>query len=207
MTSCARRHQLRAAVANCLRGRPVRSGRLVPFDEIVGSLGWRGQRQLGPQAIRLDTIVGTVGRRRGFGRCFRPTSCRVRYRWERLALARRRGEAIPPIKAYRVGHRQFVNNGYALPVTVRSKAAAVHWSFPEPARSWVPQPPAPPGPACAASWTTSPPAPSPAPPAASGSAPRSPPPRPASSPSSRSTRPRRSASSPPQAPDQHEHPA
>ena len=59
----ARRHQFLAALANRLRGRPVDSGRLVPLDELVGSLGWRGQRQLGLQTIRLDTIVGTAGAR------------------------------------------------------------------------------------------------------------------------------------------------
>jgi hypothetical protein len=33
-------------------------------------------------------------------------------RWERLALAQRRGEAIPPIEVYRVGHRHFVSDGH-----------------------------------------------------------------------------------------------
>ena len=108
----ARRHQLLAALTNRLRGRPVDSGRLVPLDEIVGSLGWRGQRQLGLQTIRLDTIVGTAGARRDFDRCFRPASGRVRSRWERLALAQRRGEAIPPIEVYRVGQRHFVSDGH-----------------------------------------------------------------------------------------------
>ena len=68
----ARRRQFLAALRNRLRGRPVDSGRLVPLDEIVGSLGWRGQRQLGLQTIRLDTIGGTAGARRDFDRCFRP---------------------------------------------------------------------------------------------------------------------------------------
>ena len=90
----ARRHQFLAALTNRLRGRPVDSGRLVPLDEIVGSLGWRGQRQLGLQTIRLDTIVGTAGARRDFDRCFRPASGRVRFRWERLALAQRRGDNL-----------------------------------------------------------------------------------------------------------------
>ena len=108
----ARRRQFLAALTNRLRGRPVDSGRLVPLDEIVGSLGWRGQRQLGLQTIRLDTIVGTAGARRDFDRCFRPTSGRVRSRWEPLALAQRRGEAIPPIEVYRVGHRHFVSDGH-----------------------------------------------------------------------------------------------
>ena len=108
----ARRHQFLAALTYRLRGRPADSGRLMPFDEIVGSLGWRGQRQLGLQTIRLDTIVGTAGARRDFDRCFRPASGRVRCRWERLALAQRRGEAIPPIEVYRVGHWHFVSDGH-----------------------------------------------------------------------------------------------
>ena len=107
-----RRYQFLAALTNRLRGRPVDGGRLVPLDEIVGPLGWRGQRQLGLQTIRLDTIVGTAGARRDFDRRFRPTSARVRSRWERLALAIRRGEAIPPIEVYRVGHRHFVSDGH-----------------------------------------------------------------------------------------------
>ena len=74
--------------------------------------GWRGQRQLGLQTIRLDAIVGTAGSRRDFDRRFRPTSARVRSRWERLALAQRRGATIPPIEVYRVGHLHFVADGH-----------------------------------------------------------------------------------------------
>jgi hypothetical protein len=36
----------------------------------------------------------------------------VRYRWERLALAQRRGEPIPPIEVYRIGGLHFVNDGH-----------------------------------------------------------------------------------------------
>jgi len=108
----ARRRQFRAALARRLRGRSTDSGRLVPLDEIASPLGWRGQRQLGLQTIRLDTIAGTAGARRDFDRCFRPTSSRVRPRWERLALAARRGEAIPPIEVYRLGRLHFVNDGH-----------------------------------------------------------------------------------------------
>jgi hypothetical protein len=108
----ARRRQVRAAVARRLRRRPAASGRLVPLDEIVDPLGWRGQRQLGLQTIRLDTIAGTTGARRDFDRCFRPTSSRMRSRWERLDLAQRRGEALPPIEVYRLGGLHFVNDGH-----------------------------------------------------------------------------------------------
>src|SRR6516225_6207725 len=108
----ARRHQFLATLAYRLRGRRGDCNRLMVLDDVVGPLGWRGQRQLGLQTIQLDTIVGTAGARRDFDRCFRPTSGRVRSRWERLALAQRRGEAMPPIEVYRVGHRHFVSDGH-----------------------------------------------------------------------------------------------
>ena len=108
----ARRRQFLAMLAHRLRGGRGDGNRLVPLDDVVGSLGWRSQRQLGLQTICLDTIVGTAGSRRDFDRRFRPTSTRVRYRWERLALAQRRGEAIPPIEVYRIGHEHFVSDGH-----------------------------------------------------------------------------------------------
>jgi hypothetical protein len=70
--------------------------------DLIGGC-WRVERQLGLQSIRLDAIVGTVDSRRDFDRHFRPTSNRVRSRWEELALAQRRGAPIPPIEVYLVG--------------------------------------------------------------------------------------------------------
>ena len=107
----ARRRQFLVALAHRLRGKNS-CDRIVPLDEVADTLGWRGERQLGLQTIRLDTIVGTVDSRRDFDRRFRPTSNRVRHRWERLALAQRRGEALPPIDVYRVGDQHFVNDGH-----------------------------------------------------------------------------------------------
>jgi hypothetical protein len=108
----ARRRQFLATVAHRLRGGHGAGNRLVRLDDVVGQLGWRGQRQLGLQTIRLEAIVGTAGARRDFDRRFRPASARVRHRWERLALAQRRGEAIPPIEVYRVGGLHFVADGH-----------------------------------------------------------------------------------------------
>jgi len=36
----------------------------------------------------------------------------VRERWEQLALAQRRGEAIPPVEVCRVGGLHFVSDGH-----------------------------------------------------------------------------------------------
>ena len=108
----ARRRQVLAALARRVRGGHGDGDRIVPLDEVVRPLGWRGERQLGLQTIPVGTIIGTVDSRRDFDRRFRPTSNRVRYRWERLALARRRGEPIPPIEVYRVGDLHFVTDGH-----------------------------------------------------------------------------------------------
>jgi hypothetical protein len=108
----ARRHQVLATLAHRLRRQPAPSDRLLQLDEIIGALGMRGERQLGLRTIPLDTIVGTAEQRRDFDRHFRPTSNRVRERWEQLALAERRGEAIPPIEVYRIGGLHFVSDGH-----------------------------------------------------------------------------------------------
>jgi hypothetical protein len=110
--SRARRRQFLTAMARHLRRGRGDGNRLVQLDDVVGALCWRGQRQLGLQEVRLETIVGTAGSRRDFDRRFRPTSARLRSRWEPLALAIRRGEAIPPIEVYRVGHQHFVSDGH-----------------------------------------------------------------------------------------------
>jgi hypothetical protein len=108
----ARRHQVLAALTHRLRHQAADSDRLLTLDEAAGALGWRGQRYLGLQAIPLNTIVGTAGSRRDFDRHFRPTTGRVRERWEQLALAERRGAAIPPIEVYRVDSLHFVSDGH-----------------------------------------------------------------------------------------------
>jgi hypothetical protein len=108
----ARRRQVLARLAHRLRREPDDVNIILPFDEVVAALGRRGERSLGLQAIPLDSIVGTVDSRRDFDRRFRPTSSRVRERWERLALAQRRGESIPPIDVYRVGGMHFVKDGH-----------------------------------------------------------------------------------------------
>src|SRR4051794_25381988 len=85
---------------------------ILPFEEVVQALGWRGERDLGLQSIDLDSIVGTVDRGREFDRSFRPTSGRTRTRWERIATAQRKGQSMPPIDVYRIGDVHFVKDGH-----------------------------------------------------------------------------------------------
>lgn len=107
----ARRREVAGRVGHWLRREPGR-GQLLPLDQVVSTLGRRGERRLGLQTIELDTIVGTLDARRDFDRRFRPASNRLRPRWVHLALAQRRGEALPPIEVYRVGGCHFVEDGH-----------------------------------------------------------------------------------------------
>jgi hypothetical protein len=107
-----RRRQVMSRLAQWLRRSPDDVNIMLPFDEVVAALGRTGERRLGLQVIQLDSIVGTVDRTREFDRRFRPTSGQVRERWQRLALAQRRGESVPPIEVYRVGDMHFVVDGH-----------------------------------------------------------------------------------------------
>jgi hypothetical protein len=85
---------------------------ILPFEEVARALGRIGERRLGQQLIPLDSIVGTVDRSREFDRDFRPTSPRVRERWQRINLAQRKGQPMPPIDVYRIGELHFVKDGH-----------------------------------------------------------------------------------------------
>jgi hypothetical protein len=108
----ARRRQVLSRLAQRLRREPDDVHMILPFDDVVAALGQTGEHYAGLQTIKLSRVVGTVDSRRDFDRWFRPTSGRVRERWERLALAQLRGEAIPPIDVYQVGDLYFVKDGH-----------------------------------------------------------------------------------------------
>jgi hypothetical protein len=109
--SRARRRRALARLAARLR-RTDDVNHILPFEEVVSALGRTGERRLGEQTIPLDSIVGTVDRSREFDRAFRPTTPRVRDRWERINLAQRTGKALPPIDVYRIGDMHFVKDGH-----------------------------------------------------------------------------------------------
>ena len=110
--SRARRAQLLSELARRLRREPNDVGLILPFDEVVAALGLLGETELGLQSIPLEGVVGTVDRTRDFDRGFRPTTPRVRGRWQRIAAAQRRGEAMPPISVYQIGELYFVRDGH-----------------------------------------------------------------------------------------------
>jgi hypothetical protein len=108
----ARRRAALARLASRLRGEPDDVGVILPYEEVIDALGFVSERTVGLRVVALDQIVGTVDRGRDFDRRFRPTSSRVRGRWERIAEAMRRGESMPPVDLLRIGEIHFVRDGH-----------------------------------------------------------------------------------------------
>lgn len=110
--SRVRRQRVLANLRGRLRWGPDDLAPILVLEEVTRALGRVGQRHLGLQLIPVDSIVGTVDREQDYDRRFRPTSDRHRERWEKIASAMRRGEALPPIDVYRVGELHFVRDGH-----------------------------------------------------------------------------------------------
>jgi hypothetical protein len=110
--SRARRARLLSDIARRLRREPDDVALILPFEEVMEALGRTGQVERGLQVVQLDDVVGTVDRAADFDRGFRPTSQRLRSRWERIAAAQRRGEAMPPVSLFKVGDLYFVRDGH-----------------------------------------------------------------------------------------------
>ncbi|MGI8713844.1 MAG: chromosome partitioning protein ParB [Solirubrobacteraceae bacterium] len=108
----ARRHATAARLGARLRGEPDDVRMVLPYEEVVEALGFESERSAGTKVVALDAIVGTVDRGREFDRSFRPTSGRVRSRWEHIAAATRRGESMPPVDLVRIGELYFVRDGH-----------------------------------------------------------------------------------------------
>jgi hypothetical protein len=108
----ARRHAAAARLAARLRGEPDDVRMVLPYEEVVDALGFVSEHRVGSAVVPLDAIVGSVDRAREFDRRFRPTSGRVRSRWEHIAAATRRGESLPPVDLVRIGEIYFVQDGH-----------------------------------------------------------------------------------------------
>ena len=108
----SRRRSALTRMASRLRGQAGDVSTLLPLEEVLAALGRTGERRIGLETIRLDTIVGSVDRTTEFDRDFRPRTARVRSRWQRINEAQRSGKGMPPIKVVRVGGLHFVEDGH-----------------------------------------------------------------------------------------------
>lgn len=88
-----RRALLRRLVTHLRNGRG--SGRLLCFEDAERRVGARGVTRLGSRVVRLEDVVGSVGRCSEFDRAFLPARASVGERWKRVDRALRRGEELP----------------------------------------------------------------------------------------------------------------
>lgn len=98
----ARRAAIVARLARRLAGR----GATMPRP-LAGAPAGTARREVVP----LACIVGTLEPSTTFDARFRPTSNLVRTRWERVALAHRKGMALPPISLVRRPEGHYVVDG------------------------------------------------------------------------------------------------
>ena len=103
----ARRAQLAARVA-----RSLTVGRRRPrVPRTLADAGAMPQGAPLLKVIALQEVVGTVEPTITFDAHFRPASEHVRARWERVALAHRRGIGLPPITVLQAGDGYYVVDG------------------------------------------------------------------------------------------------
>ena len=94
-----------------LRGEPASHDAPISFDEVRRSLrAYNGVRR-GILVVDPEKIVGSVGRRRDFNRCFMPLRAAAGERWKRVDLAFHRDKVLPPVSLYKLGDAYFVEDG------------------------------------------------------------------------------------------------
>jgi hypothetical protein len=84
---------------------------LMSLDEIRQGQPLKGQHYLGWQAVPLDKIVGSEGRRDEFDRAFFPRRNRTRARWVNIDRAHYEQVPLPPVELTKIGDRYFVRDG------------------------------------------------------------------------------------------------
>src|SRR5215210_694236 len=113
----AREHRL-ASMRH--RARPLRYLR-----EDTGWAAVADRRRLGIQAIKVESVVGTVDPQKAeaFDSEFRPPAW-SRGRWTQMRIAADRGASLPPIAVYRVGDEHYVRDGHHRVSVARSIGAS-----------------------------------------------------------------------------------
>jgi hypothetical protein len=104
-----RRARRRHAIARAARWFSRRPGCRHPLTLEDPAVHLGGLPRL--QVVPLAAIVGTLEPTLHFDAGFRPASDAVRRRWERIALAHRRGDALPPIELVQRPEGYYVLDG------------------------------------------------------------------------------------------------
>ncbi len=92
-----------------LRGQ---DNRLVRFEDVKSAAGLAEQHYRGVQPIRVDRIIGSLGRSDDFDRAFLPRRGHTSGKWVSVDTAVQEGIQLPPISVYKVGDAYFVVDGH-----------------------------------------------------------------------------------------------
>ena len=84
---------------------------LVSYDAVATRLRARQQIEMGTRMVPLDQIVGSVGRYRDFTRTFLPRAAISPERWARVDAIMHSLEGYLPIELYKIGQVYFVRDG------------------------------------------------------------------------------------------------
>ena len=110
--SLARRKALLGRIAARLGRRGAASNRLPAFDEVRRVSGAVGGINRGMRTVPVRRVLGSVGRRPEFDRGFMPARASAEERWKRIDRAFHRGEELPPVSLYKLGHTYYVLDGH-----------------------------------------------------------------------------------------------
>lgn len=84
---------------------------LLKFEEVANRLHIRQQIPIGHQMVRLNQIVGSVGRYREFTKEFLPRATILQDRWVAVDVTLNSLQGLPPIDLYKIGGAYFVIDG------------------------------------------------------------------------------------------------
>ena len=94
-----------------LRREPSARAKAISFDEVRRSLRSYNQVRRGIRIVDPEKIIGSVGRRKDFDRCFMPLSAAAGGRGKRVDLAFYKDQVLPPVSLYKLGDAYFVEDG------------------------------------------------------------------------------------------------
>lgn len=106
-----RRSAGKAQVADLLGKITGANTDLVSYDAVANRLRARQQIEMGTRMVPLDEIVGSVGRYRDFTRSFLPRAGISPERWARVDAIMHSLEGYLPIELYKLGRVYFVRDG------------------------------------------------------------------------------------------------
>lgn len=104
---------LRGKLQGVLARLTGRSNELFSYEEIARTLKLQGRSDKGIQMIRVDAIIGSVGRYTDFTRTFLPRRADDQQRWAKVKAVAMNplGEGLQPIEVYKVSEVYFVLDG------------------------------------------------------------------------------------------------